>query len=75
MASRTAAAPKPEPLAWPAEVADVLGVPEHTLAQWRSRGTGPTYIKVGRHVRYRWSAVNEWLDIQTTPVALPCAVG
>lgn len=46
--------------------ADVLGVPEHTLAQWRSKGTGPEYVKVGRHVRYRWTVVNEWLDAQTS---------
>jgi predicted DNA-binding transcriptional regulator AlpA len=58
---------KPEPLATPAEVAKMLGdIPEHTLAQWRSRGTGPEYIKVGRHVRYRWSAVNTWLDQQSS---------
>lgn len=56
---------KPETLATPAEVAKMLGdIPEHTLAQWRSRGTGPEYFKVGRHVRYRWSAVNAWLDQQ-----------
>jgi excisionase family DNA binding protein len=60
---------KPDVLATPDEVADVLGVPEHTLAQWRSKGKGPDYIKVGRHVRYRWSAVNEWLDAQS------CAAG
>jgi helix-turn-helix protein len=60
---------KPEALATPAEVAQMLGeIPEHTLAQWRSKGKGPDYIKVGRHVRYRWSAVNTWLDEQSTAV-------
>lgn len=66
MMARPARNPKPEPLASPVEVADMLGIPEHTLAQWRSKGTGPEYIKVGRHVRYRWTAVNEWLDAQTS---------
>jgi len=52
---------KPQMLGTIAEVAEVLGVPQHTLDVWRSRGKGPAYIKVGRHVRYRWSDVNEWL--------------
>ena len=37
----------------PGEVAEVLGVPQGTLANWRYQGLGPTYVKVGRHVRYR----------------------
>jgi excisionase family DNA binding protein len=56
---------KPEALASGAEVAEVLNVPVHTLDQWRSKGKGPNYIKVGRHVRYRWAAVNAWLDEQS----------
>jgi excisionase family DNA binding protein len=61
---------RPGTLATPAEVAQVLGIPEHTLAQWRSKGKGPDYIKVGRHVRYRWSDVSTWLDTQSqTPGA------
>lgn len=51
-------------LGTPPEVADYLQVPEKTLAEWRSRGIGPSYSKVGRHVRYRWSAVENWLDQQ-----------
>jgi predicted DNA-binding transcriptional regulator AlpA len=53
---------KPQPLGSSAEVAEVLGIPEKTLREWRSRGIGPEYLKVGRYVRYRWSAVNAWLD-------------
>ena len=53
---------KPEPLASTADVAGVLGIPEKTLVEWRSRGLGPDYLKVGKYVRYRWSAVNAWLD-------------
>jgi predicted DNA-binding transcriptional regulator AlpA len=52
---------KPEPLASTADVAEVLGVPEKTLVEWRSRGIGPAYLKVGKYVRYRWSEVNSWL--------------
>lgn len=53
---------KPQPLGSSIEVAEVLGVPEKTLREWRSRGVGPDYLHIGRYVRYRWSAVNEWLD-------------
>lgn len=39
-----------------------LGVPEGTLAQWRHRGIGPRYIKVGKHVRYDERDVLAWLE-------------
>jgi excisionase family DNA binding protein len=48
----------------PDEVADRLGVPPGTLANWRYQGHGPTYLKVGRHVRYRAIDVDTWLDRQ-----------
>ena len=48
----------------PADIADWLSVPEKTLAEWRSRRKGPTYIKLGRHVRYRRSDVELWLTTQ-----------
>jgi hypothetical protein len=38
----------------PAQAAEVLGIPEGTLAQWRSQRRGPVFIKLeGRLVRYR----------------------
>ncbi|WP_344923806.1 helix-turn-helix domain-containing protein [Saccharopolyspora gregorii] len=37
----------------PSDVADYLGVPVGTVYQWRTRGTGPTGKRVGKHVRYR----------------------
>lgn len=51
-------------LASPADVAAYLGVPVKTLYQWKYRGTGPTALKVGRHLRYRWREVDAWLDQQ-----------
>ena len=48
-----------------AEVASYLGVPVATIYQWSYKGYGPTRIKVGRHLRYRRSDVDAWLDIQT----------
>jgi predicted DNA-binding transcriptional regulator AlpA len=62
MATKTAVTAKPQPLASTAEVAAMLGIPSKTLVEWRSRSIGPEYLKVGRYVRYRWSAVNAWLD-------------
>lgn len=52
-------------LATPAEIAEFCGVPVGTVYQWSSRGGGPKLIKVGRHLRARWSDVEAWLDAQT----------
>jgi excisionase family DNA binding protein len=49
----------------PTELATELGIPVKTLAEWRSRGLGPAYVKVGRHVRYRREAIDEWEAAQT----------
>ena len=48
-----------------AELSKAIGVPEKTLADWRSRGIGPAYVRVGRHVRYRDVDVDRWLESQT----------
>lgn len=47
-------------LATPGEVAEHLKVPPKTLNQWRYLGKGPRWIKVGRHVRYRWTDVEAY---------------
>ncbi|MDQ0030881.1 helix-turn-helix transcriptional regulator [Arthrobacter bambusae] len=46
------------------------------LAQWRYKGIGPKFVKVGSGVRYRASDVEAWLDEQTrsqTGQSLPSA--
>lgn len=53
-----------QPLATPSEVATRIGIPVATLAQWRWRGVGPGYLKLGRHVKYDWSVVSDWLQDQ-----------
>jgi len=45
----------------PAEAAAVLSVPTATLAQWRYRGEGPAYSKIGSVIRYRRDALDAWL--------------
>ena len=53
-----------------AAVAEYLGMPAETLKQWRHRGTGPRYLKVGKHVRYRRTDVDAWCEaMAVTPGA------
>lgn len=47
------------------ETAERLGVTPETLANWRYRGFGPRFIRVGGRVRYRLSDIATWLDDQT----------
>lgn len=55
-----------KPLLTPKEAAEFLGVPEGTLAQWRSQRRGPPYIKLEmRLVRYRSADLEQWLARQT----------
>ncbi|MDH6461775.1 putative DNA-binding transcriptional regulator AlpA [Micromonospora sp. A200] len=58
-----------QPLATPEEVAQYMQKPVRTLEQWRYRGIGPRFSKVGRDVRYRWSDVEKWLDQQRAAAA------
>jgi excisionase family DNA binding protein len=51
-------------LASRAEVADYLGVPPATLDRWAYARTGPPYKIIGRHARYRWIDVDNWLAQQ-----------
>jgi len=46
------------------DLAAYLGVPVTTLYQWRYRGEGPRGFRVGRHIRYQWSDVAEWIENQ-----------
>lgn len=59
-----------ESMLTPADLSRLLGgVPVETLQAWRSRGTGPAFVKVGRHVRYRRAAVDVWLRERERQVA------
>jgi hypothetical protein len=35
-----------------------------TLANWRSAGKGPAFVKMGRFVRYDLREVNRWFEAQ-----------
>jgi excisionase family DNA binding protein len=46
------------------ELADFLRVPLPTLYKWSYEGTGPVPLRIGKYLRYRWSDVEAWLELQ-----------
>ncbi|WP_413990556.1 helix-turn-helix transcriptional regulator [Labrys okinawensis] len=47
----------------PAEAAQTLGVAIATLERWRSQGTGPAYVWLGRRkIGYRIGSVRVWVQ-------------
>lgn len=60
----TAAPALPNPLMTAEEVSAYLVIPVATLYAWRSRNQGPVGHRVGRHLRYRLSDVDAWLNAQ-----------
>ena len=44
------------------DLAEYLGVPVATLYAWRYHRQGPPGFRVGRHVRYRWADIEEWIS-------------
>jgi hypothetical protein len=55
---------EPEQLLTPEALSAHLGIPVTTLANWRYLHRGPTYVRVGRHVRYRVEDVLAWTKTQ-----------
>lgn len=43
-----------------ADLAHREGVPLATVYRWNSEGTGPAFMRIGRHVRYRLTDVEAW---------------
>ena len=46
------------------ELAEFLKVPIATIYGWHHRQVGPPAAKVGRHLRYRREAVEQWIREQ-----------
>jgi predicted DNA-binding transcriptional regulator AlpA len=44
----------------PQDLADRYGVPLETVYGWNKTRSGPKYLKIGRHVRYRMSDIIAW---------------
>jgi excisionase family DNA binding protein len=48
----------------PTEAAAHLRANPRTLERWRTAGTGPAYVKVGRQVRYRPEDLETYVERQ-----------
>ena len=46
------------------ELAALLKVSVRTVRTWRTEGTGPPALRIGRGVRYRRRDVDAWLERQ-----------
>ena len=47
------------------QAARMIGVSDRTLEDWRLRGIGPRFVKIGRLVRYRPADVVSFVDRPT----------
>lgn len=65
MDTNTAAA-RLAPLIGIEELAEYLDLSVKTLYKWPQEGAGPASVRVGRHVRYFVSDVQDWLLEQRT---------
>ncbi len=43
------------------QLAELIGISEISLAQWRARGQGPAFIRLGRTIRYARADVDAWI--------------
>ncbi|MFI0772349.1 helix-turn-helix domain-containing protein [Streptomyces sp. NPDC021218] len=43
-------------------LADELQIPKSTIYGWKSRGIGPRWARVGKHLRARRTDVDAWLN-------------
>ena len=50
------------------EAATLLHISVHALRKWRTRIQGPTYVKVGRTVRYSPDALIAYVQARTVTV-------
>jgi excisionase family DNA binding protein len=57
----------PKRLLLPEELAEQVQIPVRTLYAWRLKGEGPRAIRVGKHIRFRQSDVDEWLESRADP--------
>jgi excisionase family DNA binding protein len=48
------------------DLADYLDVPVATIYAWRYRRQGPPGFRVGRHLRFRLSDVDQWISDRLT---------
>lgn len=51
-----------DPLMNTAQAAHYLSYSTDSLAHWRCKGVGPTYLKIGGRIRYRKSDLEAFLN-------------
>lgn len=44
------------------DLADELQIPKSTIYGWKTRGIGPEWTRVGKHLRARRTSVDAWLN-------------
>ncbi|MEV0884716.1 helix-turn-helix domain-containing protein [Streptomyces microflavus] len=44
------------------DLAEELQIPKSTIYGWKSRGAGPQWVRVGKHLRARRTTVDTWLN-------------
>jgi predicted DNA-binding transcriptional regulator AlpA len=54
----------PRPFLNVAELAIYLGVARHSLYEWRVKGTGPPWFRLGKKIKYRPEDVEDWIAEQ-----------
>jgi excisionase family DNA binding protein len=55
-----------DPLLSAQQLADYLQVPIATIYAWRHRHQGPPGFRVGKHLRFRWADVQDWIGANST---------
>jgi hypothetical protein len=55
------------------QAADLLRLSARTLQAWRSQGAGPPFVRAGRAIRYRRSALLSWTIDNTVVPQQPAA--
>lgn len=53
------------------DLARELNMSEVALAQMRQRAKGPTFIRLGRTIRYRRADIEAWLAANTVGKVMP----
>jgi excisionase family DNA binding protein len=48
------------------DLADYLDVPVATIYGWRYRRQGPPGFRIGKHLRFRWSDIERWIEDRIT---------
>ena len=46
----------------PRQLAELIGVPVSTIYGFNSDGSAPRRFRIGKHIRYRVTDVQAWLD-------------